>query len=384
VLLSLAIAEVTGMAGAHTERAMPIASGASQIVDVLVYGANSGGIGAAIAASDAGKTVALMEPLHMIGGMGAAGGVGLMNQGAGDASCTGLCRKWGALNARHYNASSAPDELNLFPDMFVMAESWWTMLKATPHVTTRLGCRLVRVVRGRDACLASADFLCHNDSEAVTIAASVFVDASYDGDVMVAAGGIDYASGREPADKYNESLAGVNTMDVENESFDKQGLSIDAHLPNGQLLPGVSRDPLPPDGTGDNRLMAFSYFPCVTTNTSNAIPYYAPAGYDPERYALLQRQILGVIANGRFPHGPDLSYFSESHAYSSTPGAEKLLLCCGVGPVNCDEPDQVHNQEDVYLLKPARLASRLSNHPHAPNFAPCLHPWSHKNNDCGE
>ena len=45
------------------------------------------------------------------------------------------------------------------------------------------------------------------------------------------------------------------------------------------------------------------------------------------------------MANGRYPNGPDLSYFSESAPYDTNATSHKLLLCCGVGPVNCDQPD---------------------------------------------
>ena len=155
---------------------------------------------------------------------------------------------------------------------------------------------------------------------------------------MTGVGGVSFAHGRESRDEYNESLAGVNYQDATNESFDKQGLSVDAQFPNGTLLRGISAQPLQPAGSADDRLMAFSYFPCVTSNASNAVPYPRPDRYDPDDFTLLQRQIDGVVANGRYPNGPDLSYFSESHAYDP-PSAEKLLLCCGVGPVNCDDPD---------------------------------------------
>ena len=41
------------------------------------------------------------------------------------------------------------------------------------------------------------------------ITATAFIDASYDGDLMVALGNVDYTAGREATSKYNESLAGA-------------------------------------------------------------------------------------------------------------------------------------------------------------------------------
>jgi hypothetical protein len=309
--------------------------------DVLVYAANPGGIGAAIAAADGGKnTVVLMERLTMIGGMGAAGGVGLMNQGAGLDGVTGLGRVWGELNAAAYGRGGN-GTINVFPDLYVAAASFWTMLNSTPGITTTLGCRLVSVARSSSpsssACLQSADFLCDNDTTPVTVTASVFIDASYDGDIAVQAGGIDVANGREGSAEFNESLAGVQLLDDPNESFDKQNLTVDAAFPNGTLLKGITSDPLPPVGTADDRLMAFSYFPCASADPNNSVPWPQPPGYDPEDFTLLLRTIEAVYANGgQF----DLSSFSEWQAYDAwNASSPKILLCCGRAPVNCDEPD---------------------------------------------
>ena len=49
--------------------------------DVVVYGSSPAGIGAATAAGQLGMNVALFEPLGMIGGMGAAGALGLHDEG---------------------------------------------------------------------------------------------------------------------------------------------------------------------------------------------------------------------------------------------------------------------------------------------------------------
>lgn len=331
-------------------------------VDVLVYTANPAGIGASIAAADGGKnSVLLMEPLLMLGGMGAAGGVGLMNQGCGNDGISGLGRAWGFLNGAYYQPGPNPP-LNLFPDPSVMEHSFWVQLNQTKGIDVRLGCRLLNVTRGSGACLSQAAFACGETRtpptpSIVTVMASIFIDASYDGDVMAGAGGIDYAWGRESSSEFNESLAGVQLLDESNESFDKQNLTIVATFPNGTLLPGITSDPLLPVGSADDRLMAFSYFPCVTSNASNSIPYPRPVGYNPDDFTLLLRQIEGVVANGKYPNGPDLSYFSESHYYS-TPGNDKLLLCCGVGPVNCDEPDLNHGWATANYTQRQAIAER--------------------------
>jgi hypothetical protein len=209
-----------------------------------------------------------------------------MNQGCGLEGVTGLGRVWGLLNGAYYSGPENPP-LNVFPDMFVAERSFWLMLNATPGVSVYPGCRLTTVGRN-GACLSQAEFLCSQDTAAISVQASIFIDASYDADVVVAAGGIDYTNGREAATEFNESLAGVSLLDESNESFDKQNLSVTAAYANGTLVPGVAPGPFPASGTGDDSVMAYSYFACVSDTPGNSVPYPKPDGYDPDDYALLQ------------------------------------------------------------------------------------------------
>lgn len=72
--------------------------------DVLVYGANAAGVAAAVTASSGGRFhVKVVEPLTMIGGMAAAGGVSLMNQGR--CGLTGLAKNWSILVGEYYGLS---------------------------------------------------------------------------------------------------------------------------------------------------------------------------------------------------------------------------------------------------------------------------------------
>jgi ribulose 1,5-bisphosphate synthetase/thiazole synthase len=69
--------------------------------DVIVYGSTPAGIAAATAAGQLGMSVALYEPLKMIGGMGAAGNLGL-HDGGPSAPRTGLALNYTMLNAEYY------------------------------------------------------------------------------------------------------------------------------------------------------------------------------------------------------------------------------------------------------------------------------------------
>lgn len=326
--------------------ALPCRAGDVIRVDVLVYGANSAGVGAAVTAAAGGKyKVQVMEPLEMIGGMGAAGGVALMNQGCGLEGVTGLAKNWSLLCGEYYYGTDNP-HMVMFPSMNVSEWAFWRLLNSTASISTSVGCRVAAVAKAdTGGCVGRVDFLCDNDTRPVSVLATYVIDASYDGDIMVMAGGIDHTHGREGRSVYNESLAGVNLAQP-GESFVKDRLDIDPYFPNGTLLPYIDREPLAAPGTGDDKVMAYEYFACVSNTPGNQVPFYAPEGYNADDFTLLLRQTEGVMANGMYPHGPPLDYFGGIQCYDQivqeTTGNRDCLVCCGQGPVDSDQPDLNH------------------------------------------
>ncbi|HET8777197.1 MAG TPA: FAD-dependent oxidoreductase, partial [Candidatus Limnocylindria bacterium] len=66
----------------------------------------------------------------------------------------------------------------------------------------------------------------------------------------------------------------------------------------GALLPGVRPyDSLAPLGGGDGLVQSYCYRLCLTDDPSNRRPIGAPDGYDPQRYALVERY-LAALGNG--------------------------------------------------------------------------------------
>jgi hypothetical protein len=86
-----------------------------------------------------------------------------------------------------------------------------------------------------------------------TFKAGLFIDASYEGDVMAGAR-VPYRVGREGRAEYGEFLA------------------------------GVSMGPKEQRGMGDHRTMAYNYRVCVTSNTANRVLFPKPAHYDPSPF----------------------------------------------------------------------------------------------------
>ena len=257
------------------EPLMYIASlAAGQAWDVVVYGSSPAGVAAATAAGTLGLKVALYEPLGMLGGMAGAGFLALHDGGMDAVS--GLARTFTMLNGVYYNTTEPVQQ----PESFVSNDSFYRMLTTAGVDHVRLDCRVMNATTTMASSespskLASMSVFC--EEEPVT--ATVFIDASYDGDLMVAAKNIPYTSGRESIATYNESLAGAR---VPGTNKDLGPRTIDALAPDGasfiKYVQNVST--LPAAGEADDALMAFQHRLCVA-GRENAVPWPKPEGYDP-------------------------------------------------------------------------------------------------------
>ena len=89
---------------------------------------------------------------------------------------TGLALNFTLLNAQHYNVSHPVAQ----PESFVANASFYKMLSAAGVKRIGLDCRLMTAAV-TDGTVQSISLLC----EPEPITAIVFIDASYDGDMMV-------------------------------------------------------------------------------------------------------------------------------------------------------------------------------------------------------
>src|ERR1700694_5830606 len=119
--------------------------------------------------------------------------------------------------------------------------------------------------------------------------AKLFLDSSYEGDLMAQAG-VSYTIGRESVAKYGEPPAGVRPKD-KNHQFDVRVASRDQ---SGRLLPEISPRPRGEIGSGDARVQAYNFRLILTNNKKNQTPFTRPASYDPHRYEVLRRLIAAV------------------------------------------------------------------------------------------
>ncbi|WP_206107621.1 FAD-dependent oxidoreductase [Paludisphaera rhizosphaerae] len=203
VLLILAMTSV-GLAQAQQG---PTRSG------VLVYGATPAGIAAALAAADDGENVLLIEPSARIGGLAASGlsHTDLRTFEGLSGAFLDYSRRVQAYYAAKYGADSPQvrDSLHgVFAEPSVALAVFREMLAERKTATVATGARLTSVAttsaQGRPH-VTSATFV-KPDGTAWTVAADVFIDATYEGDLLAAAG-VPYRVGREGRAEFGESLA---------------------------------------------------------------------------------------------------------------------------------------------------------------------------------
>ena len=298
------------------------ASAKTPLWDVVVYGSSPAGIAAATAAGHLGLRVAVYEPLEMIGGMGAAGFLALHDGGMN--AITGLAYNFTLLNGQYYNRTGFPVQQ---PESFVSAWSMNKMLADAGVTHIKLGCRLTGANSSGPPVskVTSITVLC----ETSPVTATVFIDASYDGEIMVALDDVHYTAGRESIAQYNESLAGARVPGWHGVSGPK---NINALKDDGSLIKYVSNlSDLAPPGEADDALMAFQHRLCVS-GEADRIPWPKPPGYNPEDFLLMQR-CVDVNYKGVMTSMPP----SRIHDGGAS-GKRKYCSCCGISVCASDQP----------------------------------------------
>jgi len=274
--------------------------------DVVVYGCTSAGVMAAVQAQRMGLSVVLVGPEEHLGGL-SSGGLGWTD--SGDKSVIGgLAREFYGRIYRHYEADEAwrwqarADYGNRgqgTPAVDGQARTMWIF---EPHVAEATFEALVAehgIEVHRDAWLdrASGVEVAAGRIRAITTRSerrfegAMFIDATYEGDLMAAAG-VTYTVGRESNAAYGETLNGVQTARARSHQFRKP---VDPYVvpgdPGSGLLPRIHADPPGNDGDGDHRLQAYCFRTCMTDHPDNRAPWPKPRGYDAGQYELLLRYL---------------------------------------------------------------------------------------------
>jgi len=289
--------------------------------DVIVYGATPGGFCAAIAAAREGAKVMLIEPSAHIGGVNTGGLSFSDSNQTVRSTLLGLFEEWHQRVAADYAARG----VKLPYDVAVKDNAVWTY---EPHVAARVTDTMLKEA---GVTVLTRQPLADVEKEGARIVglrtpagvhtAKVFVDATYEGDLLAKAG-VYWHLGRESRGEYGESLAG--------RQYPKQLMAIDGFDAHGLPLPFITTVRKGDDQEGEQTVMVYSFRLCLTKDPANRVPFPAPKAYDPARFELVRRYFL------KYPKAPlpwDL-YPLPGNKFDANNGIHKMFSMGLVGEAN--------------------------------------------------
>lgn len=249
--------------------------------DVCIYGGTSAGVMAAYSVAKMGKKVLLVEPGRRLGGL-SSGGLGYTDIG-NKYAITGLARDFYRKIGRHYGKF----EQWIFEPH--VAEKIFNEYIRDAGVKVLFGHRVVKADKNNG--IIKEIELENSATPAASakriISAKMFIDCSYEGDLMAKVG-VSFIVGRESNSTYSETYNGVQLMDRHQFPDGIDPYKIPGNPASG-LLWGISDSQLEPNGTGDKKVQAYNYRICLTNNPANRLTIERPEGYDSTWYELLLR-----------------------------------------------------------------------------------------------
>lgn len=271
--------------------------------DVVVYGGTAAGIVAAIQSSRLGDSVVLLEPGRHLGGM-TTGGLGATDLGDKH-SLGGIAREFYRSIYDYYLQpkvwKSETREEYLPRHRLIYTEDMKTQWFFEPHIAEKilrdmLARAKVKVVF--NAKLDRRDGVKKDGPRIVSIrtldgkiyTGKVFIDTTYEGDLMAAAG-VGYFVGREANAQYGETFNGIRFL--EENRVKHISPYVKADDPSSGLLPRVDAKPPGNPGEEDHRVQAYNFRLCLTDDPANRVAVAKPQGYDPLQYETVLRHLLG-------------------------------------------------------------------------------------------
>lgn len=347
--------------------------------DVVVYGDASGGVIAAVQASRMGKSAVLVSQYGHLGGM-TSSGLGWTDIG-NDAILGGLSREFYHRLYKHYQTEAAwqhePRDTFANKGQGQPALNPKTELASTfePKVAESVFDAMVKeagvtVVNGR---LDLNNGVIKNGrritaiklEDGTTIRGKMFIDASYEGDLLPGAG-VSFVTGREPNAEFAEHGNGNTGVARKNQLPN----GIDPYVvkgdPSSGLLPGVNPDAGGNKGDGDHRFQAYCYRMVLTDVADNRVAITQPIEYDEADYEILMRAIEAGQRGGFFKTSPMPNRKTDSN---NTGGISTDLIGMNYGD-DWNWATLNHKQREALADKhrdwQLGLVWTLQNHPRVP------------------
>jgi hypothetical protein len=302
--LLLIIAGFIGLLGCKQEESK---NNTSATADIIIYGGTSAAISAAVEAKRSGKSVIVVAPDTHLGGL-SSGGLGFTD--TGDKSVIGgLAREFYHRVWKHYNTEEAwvwqkkEEYGNKGQGTPAMDGENRTMWIFEPHVAEKVFEDWVReeqirvdrdewLDRDNGVALKSGNIISFTTLSGKTYSGKIFMDATYEGDLMAAAG-VSYHVGREGKEVYGEEWNGVQTGVLHHKHWFMSDISpyVVPGEPSSGLLPRISDEDPGERHQGDDKIQAYCFRLCMSNYPENRIPFPKPEDYDPLNYELLARSL---------------------------------------------------------------------------------------------
>ncbi len=277
--------------------------------DIVIYGGNAAAIVTAVQAKRMGKSVVVVSPDKHLGGL-TSGGLGWTDTG-NKAAIGGVAREFYHRVWQQYQKPTSwkwqtvEEYGNKGQGTPAIDGSQRTMWIFEPHIAEAVFEELVQensLTVLRDEWLdRSPAGVVKKDGQIVqfktlsgkTFRGSIFIDATYEGDLM-AASGVQFTVGRESTATYGEKWNGIQTGVLHHKHhFGAVKKPISPYKtpgdPKSGLLPRISPDPPGDFGAADKRVQAYCFRMCLTNDDRNRIPFPKPSGYDASQYELALR-----------------------------------------------------------------------------------------------
>jgi hypothetical protein len=238
--------------------------------DVVVYGGVPGGVAAAVAAARSGAKTLLIEQTKHVGGLSTSGVNTSEIEHMLEPTYGGIAMEFYRRVGKHYGF----DLPQYRWESHVAEQIFVDMLKESGvEVWYDLTIDSAKVEGGA---IKSISFI---DSDKLA-SAKVFIDATYEGDLMAAAK-VSCTFGREPIKQYDEPLAGIRLRDkdIEASPYDDEG----------RLLPGFTPMEALKEGEGDKKVMNYN-FRLTVSKGPDRVPFPEPSRpVNDRRYIALGR-----------------------------------------------------------------------------------------------
>ena len=257
--------------------------------DVLVVGATPAGIAAAVNVAREGYSVALTEESSHIGGLvsGGLSNTDFKHIESVQGTFREFMRRVVAIYRESYGPESAEVKASMqgaYYEPRVARRAFEEMLHGEAKLQLLPKHRLASA-EIREGRVTALRFERLSGEAPLRIRARVFIDATYEGD-LIAAAGVPYSVGREGRKEYGELFAGRK------------------YFKEGRFLPGST-------GEGDSRVQCFNFRITMTNNPGNRVAISKPRSYRREDYdgliAWMRTGKITAVAEGvvRFRHIPN-------------------------------------------------------------------------------